>query len=260
MTPALILATKQQRSVIAGRGMPVRAYTPYGAHRVDQGAFLAFAGERLDPHPGLYLLGNGARGYSPQLMRMITPDAFSPFDAGGRNAYAYCAGDPVNHVDRTGHWAELVNWTGGLARKSVGPLYSIDGATRRVVQRSVARIQGQSPPPSPGIKDRLLDTVIFYSGALLAATDIPDALLLDGDLDPVTNLAITAGVSAHTTRVLTSLKSTADTARAHELPLIKVAMEATLDLTGVNWMLGRDGTVTPTNRVVNAVATLRNTV
>ena len=41
-------------------------------------------------------------------MRFNTPDShrFSPFGKGGPNAYVYCAGDPVNHVDPTGHtWA-----------------------------------------------------------------------------------------------------------------------------------------------------------
>jgi len=260
MKTALILATNQQRSVIAGLGTPVRTYTPYGAHRADHGASLAFASERLDACLGLYLLGNGTRGYSPQLMRMSGPDACSPFGAGGINAYAYCAGDPVNHVDRTGHWPELLNWTGGTARKLIGPLYSIDGATQRVVERSVARILGQRPPAPRDIKDRLRDIAIFYSSTFLAVTDIPGAQLINGDLGPATNLAVTAGATAHTTRVLASMQATAQRARAHDLPLAKVAMEAAFDLTGLNWMLGRDGTVAPANRVVETVARLRNPV
>jgi hypothetical protein len=35
-------------------------------------------------------------------MRFLSPDQLSPFGWGGLNAYAYCAGDPVNHSDPSG--------------------------------------------------------------------------------------------------------------------------------------------------------------
>lgn len=62
-----------------------------------------YNGERSDPLSGVYHLGNGYRAYNPVLMRFTCPDALSPFGAGGINPYAYCAGDPVNHADPTGH-------------------------------------------------------------------------------------------------------------------------------------------------------------
>ncbi|NUU69192.1 RHS repeat-associated core domain-containing protein [Enterobacteriaceae bacterium BIT-l23] len=62
-----------------------------------------FNGERTDPVSGHCHLGNGYRAYSPALMRFTCPDSLSPFGAGGINPYAYCAGDPVNHADPTGH-------------------------------------------------------------------------------------------------------------------------------------------------------------
>ena len=64
---------------------------------------MGFNGERMDPVSGHYHLGNGYRAYSPELMRFTCPDSMSPFGAGGINSYAYCAGDPVNHADPTGH-------------------------------------------------------------------------------------------------------------------------------------------------------------
>ncbi|NNJ18091.1 RHS repeat-associated core domain-containing protein [Pseudomonas putida CSV86] len=64
---------------------------------------LGFNGELFEPTTGHYLLGNGYRAYSPLLMIFIQPDSWSPFGAGGLNAYAYCKGDPVNAADPTGH-------------------------------------------------------------------------------------------------------------------------------------------------------------
>lgn len=52
---------------------------------------------------GIYLLGNGYRVFNTKLMRFHTPDSLSPFHVGGVNAYAYCAADPINHTDPSGH-------------------------------------------------------------------------------------------------------------------------------------------------------------
>lgn len=62
-----------------------------------------FNGELLDDITGHYLLDNGYRAYNPVLMRFNSPDSLSPFGEGGLNAYAYCAGDPVNRSDPSGH-------------------------------------------------------------------------------------------------------------------------------------------------------------
>src|SRR5207253_5785373 len=48
----------------------------------------------------------------PTLMRFHSPDSLSPFGAGGINPYVYCAGDPINFVDPTGHANRGVNWMG----------------------------------------------------------------------------------------------------------------------------------------------------
>lgn len=67
-------------------------------------------GERLDPiHQG-HNLGNGYRTYIPVIMRFACPDTWSPFGAGGTNPYSYCAGDPTNRADPTGH----MGWQAGL--------------------------------------------------------------------------------------------------------------------------------------------------
>ncbi|WP_053115929.1 RHS repeat-associated core domain-containing protein [Winslowiella iniecta] len=71
---------------------------------------LGYNGERCDPFSGVTHLGNGYRAYSPELRRFNRPDSWSPFGQGGINNYAYCAGDPINHSDPSGHFS----WQAGL--------------------------------------------------------------------------------------------------------------------------------------------------
>lgn len=81
-------------------------------------AHMAFAGQHLDSASGSYLLGNGHRAYDPVLMRFRSPDTLSPMGAGGINAYAYCANDPVNRVDPSGR----LPWPQTMAMQSSGEL------------------------------------------------------------------------------------------------------------------------------------------
>lgn len=71
---------------------------------------LAFNGDRLDPVSQQYHSGNGYRMYVPALRRFASPDSWSPFGQGGINHYAYCAGDPVNSADPSGH----MSWQAGV--------------------------------------------------------------------------------------------------------------------------------------------------
>ncbi|WP_242070862.1 RHS repeat-associated core domain-containing protein [Pseudomonas mohnii] len=105
---ARLLATDQQRSVLNVLDPTRRTsftYTPYGHRPMGNGllSLLGFNGERPDLVTGHYLLGNGYRAFNPVLMRFNSPDSWSPFGAGGLNTYAYCAGDPMNFADPTGH-------------------------------------------------------------------------------------------------------------------------------------------------------------
>jgi RHS repeat-associated protein len=108
-----LLATDLQRSILHALDATQPhslAYTPYG-HRAPQNGFLSllgFNGERADPVTGHYLLGNGYRAFNPVLMRFNSPDRRSPFDKGGINAYAYALGNPVNHTDPTGEFAQAI--------------------------------------------------------------------------------------------------------------------------------------------------------
>ncbi|TPW38352.1 RHS repeat-associated core domain-containing protein, partial [Serratia sp. SRS-8-S-2018] len=92
--------------LLAGDGVKAdyHAYTPYGESPAAGVPVMRFRGERPDRVSGHYHLGNGYRTYSPALMQFLSPDSLSPFGAGGINPYAYCAGDPVNRSDPSGHF------------------------------------------------------------------------------------------------------------------------------------------------------------
>jgi RHS repeat-associated protein len=98
------------RAVVFDGGHTLIAYTPYGYSPTHHGSNPqpAFNGEIFDQHIKGYILGNGYRAYSPSLGRFHRPDELSPFGEGGLNAYAYCAGDPVNRTDPDGHLAKFL--------------------------------------------------------------------------------------------------------------------------------------------------------
>ncbi|WP_409522330.1 RHS repeat-associated core domain-containing protein [Pseudomonas sp.] len=134
----------------------LRAYTPYGFQdaRTCFTSVMNFNGERLDCRAGVYLLGNGYRGFSPALMRFVAPDSWSPFGAGGLNSYAYCTGNPVAGVDPSGH-TEIRRNPAVLALRAKAR--DLDPArTQRQARAQVrtpartrehapARVQGQAP-------------------------------------------------------------------------------------------------------------------
>jgi RHS repeat-associated protein len=107
-----LLATDQQRSVLTlldAKRPHAFAYMPYGYCFAGSGllsllSLLGFNGERVDPVTGRYLLGNGYRAFSPELMCFTSPDSLSPFGDGEVNAYAYCLRNPVSLCDPTGHF------------------------------------------------------------------------------------------------------------------------------------------------------------
>lgn len=92
------------------------SYTAYGDSPARVSAGLGFNGELRDEFMHAYTLGNGHRCYCAALMRFFSPDALSPFDKGGVNAYAYCQGDPINHLDPTGGVPVLKHYPGRARR------------------------------------------------------------------------------------------------------------------------------------------------
>ncbi len=88
-------------------------------------------------------LGNGYRWYLPWLMRFNAPDSLSPFGAGGSNAYAYCAADPINRSDPSGH---MFN---GLA-SDIGKVTDEDAASlaARASESAAQEASGTAPSSS----------------------------------------------------------------------------------------------------------------
>ena len=109
-------------------------YSPHGAEpENDQQAPFGFAGLRREPLTGWYIPA-GYRPYDPVLMTFLSPDSDSPFDRGGLNAYAYCAGDPVNRIDPDGH--SWVGWTiagVGLAIGAAAAISTLGAAVPAIV-------------------------------------------------------------------------------------------------------------------------------
>ena len=128
---SLVLGCDQQGSplsVMSANASRTGRYTPYGFETTLPSA-TGFTGQlKAWSLPG-YFLGSGYRFFNTVLMRFHSPDSFSPFAAGGINAYMYCGGDPVNRIDPSGH----------MKRSSSGSLPLLDPARSAI----------HTPPP-PG--------------------------------------------------------------------------------------------------------------
>lgn len=104
--PPLLLATDRSASVIQRVDADTTriTYSPFGFNPDEQErGLLGFNGQPHSFSKNAYLLGSGYRAFNVILQRFTSPDSYSPFGAGGLNAYAYCAGDPVNYADPSGH-------------------------------------------------------------------------------------------------------------------------------------------------------------
>ena len=86
-----------------GKMSTLHQYSPYGYREVDSEweNWLGFKGEVIFPR-GCYYLGS-YRVYDADLKTFCSPDDASPFGIGGPATYAFCAGDPVNYHDPSGH-------------------------------------------------------------------------------------------------------------------------------------------------------------
>lgn len=164
-----LTAIDSQHSVLHADDTAI-AYSPYGYH-APVALLPGFNGEHPDPVTGHYLLGNGYRAYNPTLMRFNSPDSLSPFGEGGLNAYAYCAGDPVNRSDPSGHEVDSRQlfsyvWIGlGL----FGAVWGVKAAlpALKAINRGVAS-QAQQLTARSAVSQVLASTIFTASGAVNA--------------------------------------------------------------------------------------------
>jgi RHS repeat-associated protein len=160
----VLLATDLKHSVLHSLSSGVRqpsVFCPYGHRSPESGlsSLLGFNGQRRDPVTGHYLLGNGYRAFNPVLMRFNSPDSLSPFGKGGVNAYAYCAGDPVNRVDPTGHHFAVVPFTRLTPRVLVQRAYNVvDSTARRLAGQAVDAVNNLRPSYRMAKADELVKT------------------------------------------------------------------------------------------------------
>ena len=153
-------------------------YTPYGCGAdINDWLTVAFNGESRD-RLGFYHLGRGRRIYRFSLMRFLSPDSLSPFYKGGINAYAFCAGDPVNFSDPSG----------AMRRSTVKP-----EATGRILQKKVTWwIGGVDNPDNPTSALRNRTQGQASTKSILRARNIgpvdtkPPAAPVDYDVDMMT--------------------------------------------------------------------------
>ncbi|MFJ4056123.1 RHS repeat-associated core domain-containing protein [Pseudomonas sp. NPDC089743] len=142
------------------------SYSPYGLSFPQSPILPGFNGQPREDLTGWYLLGNGARGYSPALMRFLSQDVLSPFGQGGLNCYAYVSGDPVNFSDPTGHMPKrLLTQPINRPKKLIMPPNSQQAPGSRTpakpaMNRSISSTSNSSlssplsTPSTPGTSDR----------------------------------------------------------------------------------------------------------
>ncbi|NBF16954.1 hypothetical protein GV729_16955 [Pseudomonas sp. Fl4BN2] len=122
----MLLGTDAQGSITteANDGINTPVYGAYGQSQPGAGR-LGYAGALREQDSGWYFLGD-YRIYNPVLMRFHSRDSLSPFGEGGLNGYAYCAGDPVNRIDPSGHsWLDWLLPAAGITLAVIGTVASL---------------------------------------------------------------------------------------------------------------------------------------
>lgn len=163
--PDILLASDLQGSVLSAcqdQSFHNVAYTAYGrgSRAIGSMSLLAFTGHYQEPFTASYLFGNGYRAYHPELMRFLSPDSLSPFGKGGVNAYAYCACDPVNFKDFSGHSKSLIVQIGALPRLEI----DFNLSSQQVSQQELWQRPGNTKNLNMEPKTRtLLRRDTFYS-------------------------------------------------------------------------------------------------
>lgn len=162
-----LLASDMQGSILLHRQLPDElklSYAPYGGFSAifTKTPILGFNAQ-LREHTGHYMLGNGYRVFSPQLMRFISADNLSPFGGGGINSYMYCSGDPINNIDPSGHIIKRP------LENLLGPIGFNGGKLYESIMENGERRLDPNKPANLGTKDKAaISKGIDESNALIA--------------------------------------------------------------------------------------------
>ncbi|MEB5935297.1 RHS repeat-associated core domain-containing protein [Pseudomonas mosselii] len=156
-------------------------YTPFGHSPGPDSVRLGFNGAFLESISGDYLLGNGYRAFSPALMRFNSPDSWSPFEAGGLNAYGYCEGDPVNRDDPSGHGPNSRRMAGlatrALLRRAPAGKRQLDALINQVSGMFGASPMLAPPKSNPRARQKFMESGSLNDAArgtiVTAAQNIP---------------------------------------------------------------------------------------
>ncbi|WP_442112380.1 RHS repeat domain-containing protein [Pseudomonas sp. NUPR-001] len=152
-----------------------RQYSAHGSeHKNAANSDYGFAGERREPLSGWYIPA-GYRPYDPLLMIFLSPDSESPFGRGGLNAYAYCAGDPVNRVDPDGHaWLNWVIAGIGLALGAVATVASFGALAPVFATVAAGGIGAMTMSGAFAVGSAVLGAVSFGTGVAATALEAID--------------------------------------------------------------------------------------
>lgn len=246
MSTPKLLATDWMFSPLSAHtasSRPKMAYTVYGHRAAPEGLpVTGFTGQLCESGLGGYLLGNGYRAYSPVLMRFHSPDRVSPFDKGGINAYAYCAGNPVCLRDPSGQVVLPV--AGNVLGYSASTMTAV-GAFNRVA----AQVVDSHVNPAhvkPTFANKVGNTAQFLGGI---AGDVGRTVLLSDGLSDApqgaqgistyvaqsaSSLGIAAGGALLTQPVMTGW---VDKAQEHKLPVRVVVAETLYKVSGTEMVV-----------------------
>lgn len=145
-----LLITSPSASVLGLVGensYPNNAYCPFGFRApASVNTRAGFNGQVQEQMTQGYLLGNGYRIYAAVMRRFYSPDDLSPFDEGGLNAYAYCAAEPINYSDPSGH---ALSFSGFLKRIGV-----MKRTGRTAAAAMTTGVSGRAGGASPSVVGR----------------------------------------------------------------------------------------------------------
>lgn len=259
-----LIASDQQKSLINDHYQHARAYAPYGGSNHPAGPLLAFCAERRDPLTGCYHLGNGHRPFNPRLLRFVAADRLSPFDQGGINAYAYCAGDPINRSDPSGRaWIQWLNQLVSFGLNAIFTGAAVNRAASAIVMRSV---NGAANPTTAA---RLFNAASFYGGV----TGVPSRVIITAATASAplgSGLSLAGNLTSAGSQVLTGLgamgpnlemfNTWSQLAQANGIHRGRVLIEAVAEASAINLLIGREPVRLPVRRADVEMGDIRSGV